>query len=147
MALLTLRFDFRNPAFSGVTMAERFQAALEMTEWAERLGFISVGLSEHHGSDDGYLPSPLTLAAAIAARTKTIGIGINAVVAPFHNPLRLAEDAAVVDQLSNGRFMLTITNGYVASEFEMFAVPIKDRAKCATEAVETLRKAWTEEPC
>src|SRR5689334_17954628 len=125
MALCTLRFDFRNPDFSGVTMAERFQAALEMTEWAEGLGFLSVGLSEHHGSEDGYLPSPLPWAAAIAARTKTIGIGINAVVASFYDPLRLAEDAAIVDLISNGRFMLTVTNGYVASEFDMFDRSLK----------------------
>src|SRR5438067_245360 len=129
MALYSIRFDFRNPSFAGTTMASRYQAALEMTEWAERLGFLSVGLSEHHGSEDGYLPSPLPLAAAMAARTSRIAIGVNAMVASFHDPLRLAEDVAVVDLISNGRFMLTVTNGYVGYEFEMFDRPIGERAK------------------
>jgi alkanesulfonate monooxygenase SsuD/methylene tetrahydromethanopterin reductase-like flavin-dependent oxidoreductase (luciferase family) len=65
-----LRFDFRNPDFAGTTMAERYEAALDMAEWADRLGFVIIVLSEHHGSDDGYLPSPLVMAAAIAAPSR-----------------------------------------------------------------------------
>src|ERR1700736_7014666 len=90
MALFGLRFDFRNPAFAGPSMPERYRAALDMVEWADQLGFVSVILSEHHGSDDGYLPSPLTMAAAVAARTKHIRISVPAVVASLHDPLRLA---------------------------------------------------------
>ena len=145
MALCILRFDFRNPEFAGVTMAERYQAALEMVDWGERLGFVSVGLFEHHGSDDGYLPSPLVFAAAIAARTTNIGISVT-MVAPFHNPLLIAEEAAVVDLISNGRLDLTFVNGYVASEFEMFGLDRKDRPKLTTELVETVRAAWKGEP-
>ena len=87
--------------------------------------FISI--SEHHGSDDGYLPSPLVMAAAIGARTSNAAIGVNALVAVFHDPLRLAEDVAVVDLICRGRFNLTIAGGYLPSEFDMFDVPMSDR--------------------
>jgi alkanesulfonate monooxygenase SsuD/methylene tetrahydromethanopterin reductase-like flavin-dependent oxidoreductase (luciferase family) len=127
-------------------MADRYAALLDMSEWADGLGALFVGLSEHHGSDDGYLPSPLPMAAAIAARTHTAQINITAMIAPFHDPLRLAEDAAVVDLLSRGRLGLTIAGGYVRSEFAMFDVPMKERPKRTVELVETLKKAWTGAP-
>lgn len=144
--LFGLRFDLRNPAFAGVDLADRYQAALDMCKWADQRGALYVSLSEHHDSDDGYLPSPLVMAAAIAARTSNVRIGINALPAPFYDPLRLAEDAAVVDLLSNGRLDLTIAGGYVAEEFAMFGVPMQERPARVRETVATLRAAWTGEP-
>lgn len=141
-----LRFDFRNPDIAGVSMAERYAAALDMVEWAEERGAFMVSVAEHHGSDDGYLPSPLPMAAAMAARTKTMRVGINALIAPFYNPLRLAEDIAVVDLISGGRVDVTLGSGYVHEEFEMFDVPMKERPARMTETVQTLRAAWTGEP-
>ena len=141
-----MRFDFRNPASAGTTMTERYRAGIEMAEWADRLGFVSLVLSEHHGSPDGYLPSPLVMAGAIAARTTRIRLMISAVVAPLHDPLRLAEDAAVVDLISGGRLDLTLANGYVAAEFAMFDVPMDQRPRRVRRAVETLQAAWTGEP-
>ena len=111
--MFALRFDLRNPAFAGVNMADRYAAAIEMAEWADRLGALQVVLSEHHGSENGYLPSPLPLVAAMAARTTNIRFNIAAMVAPFHDPLRLAEDIAVVDHLTRGRLDVIITGGYV----------------------------------
>jgi alkanesulfonate monooxygenase SsuD/methylene tetrahydromethanopterin reductase-like flavin-dependent oxidoreductase (luciferase family) len=144
--LFGVRFDFRNPALAGVTMADRYAAALDMCEWAEEHGALFIGLSEHHGSDDGYLPSALAMAAAMAARTSTVRIGIYALVAPFHDPIRLAEDIAVVDLISGGRLDITIAGGYLPSEFEMFGVGLSERPARVREAVETLRAAWTGEP-
>jgi alkanesulfonate monooxygenase SsuD/methylene tetrahydromethanopterin reductase-like flavin-dependent oxidoreductase (luciferase family) len=141
-----VRFDLRNPAFAGVSMADRYVAALDMAVWAEQQGALAVSISEHHGSEDGYLPSALPFAAALAVRTSTIMIGINALVAPLYDPLRLAEDIAVVDQLSRGRLGITLGAGYVPSEFAMFGVGLNERAKRMTETVETLRAAWTGEP-
>ena len=146
MSLFGLRFDFRNPEFAGTTMAERYEAALDMAEWADRLGFVIIVLSEHHGSDDGYLPSPLAMAAAIAARTRQARIRIAALIAPFHDPLRVAEDVAVVDLLSNGRLDLVVANGYVPAEFAMFDCELSDRVRRTTETVTTLKQAWTGEP-
>ncbi len=146
MAMFGLRFDFRNPPTAGTSMAERYEAALDMAEWADRLGAMSVTLSEHHGSEDGYLPSALTMAAAMAARTRRAAIVVAAVVAPLHDPLHLAEEAAVVDLISGGRLQLILVNGYVASEFAMFGCSLRDRAKRTEEAVAVLRQAWTGEP-
>lgn len=145
MSLFGLRFDLRNPDFAGVDMADRYAAALDMAEWADRQGFVVVVLSEHHGSEDGYLPSPLPMAAAIAARTESIRIQIAALVAPFYDPLRLAEDIAVVDLLSRGRLDVVLANGYVGRELEAFDVPPGERARRTTEAVHVLKQAWTGE--
>lgn len=145
MAFFGLRFDFRNPAQAHTSMTERYRAGLDMAQWADELAGLLLVLSEHHGSDDGYLPSPLIMAAAVAARTKSLRIMISAVVAPLHDPLRLAEDAAVVDLISGGRLDLVLANGYVADEFDMFAVPLSDRAARTTAALHVLRHAWTGE--
>jgi alkanesulfonate monooxygenase SsuD/methylene tetrahydromethanopterin reductase-like flavin-dependent oxidoreductase (luciferase family) len=141
-----LRFDLRHPEFSPVTPSERYRACVDMCEWADARGAFFVGLSEHHGSADGYLPAPLPLAAAIAARTEHVMINVGALIAPFHDPLRLAEDVAVVDLISGGRLSLIIGGGYVPSEFEMFGVALSERPRRVTEAVATLRAAWTGEP-
>ncbi len=127
-------------------MAERYRAALDMAVWADRLGFVVVVVSEHHGAADGYLPSPLPMAAAIASRTERIRIQVAALIASFHDPLRLAEDVAVVDLIANGRLDIVIANGYVPDEFEMFGAPIDERVKRTVEIVRTLKDAWTGEP-
>src|SRR5262249_4654973 len=103
MTMLGLRYDLRAPAFAGVTPAELYAACLDQCAWAESQGFDVVALSEHHGVDDGYLSAPVTLAAAIAGRTKRLQINIAAVLVPLHDPVRLAEQLAVVQLVSGGR--------------------------------------------
>lgn len=144
--MFVLRFDMRNPAMAGVNMADRYAAAIDMAEWADRLGALQVVISEHHGSEDGYLPSPLPMVAAMAARTKHIRFNIAAIVAPFHDPIRLAEDIAVVDNITKGRLDVIITGGYVHEEFDMFGVSMKERPSRVTETVTTLKQAFTGEP-
>jgi alkanesulfonate monooxygenase SsuD/methylene tetrahydromethanopterin reductase-like flavin-dependent oxidoreductase (luciferase family) len=146
MAVFALRFDLRNPDFAGTAMAERYAAALDMVAWAEDRGFMMVVLSEHHGSADGYLPRPLPLAAAIAARTTNMLVNIAAIPAPLHDPLHMAEEIAVVDLISRGRVGVVLANGYAGDEFAMFDRSPKDRARLTTEMVHTLRAAWTGEP-
>ena len=141
-----LRFDFRNPAFAGTTVADRYDAALAMAEWADALGCITIAVSEHHGSPDGYIPSPLPMIAAMAARTTNVRFMVAALVAPFYEPIRLAEDLVVLDHISKGRVDLIIAGGYVSDEFAMFGVPMNERAKRVTEVVTTLKAAFTGEP-
>src|SRR5438309_4568447 len=128
-ALFGLRFDFRNPSFAGVSHADRYAAALEMAEWADRAGCLTITVSEHHGSPDGYLPSPLPMLAAMAARTTQVRFLVAALIAPFYDPLRLAEDLTVLDHLSRGRVDLIVAGGYVREEFAMYGLPMGDRAR------------------
>jgi alkanesulfonate monooxygenase SsuD/methylene tetrahydromethanopterin reductase-like flavin-dependent oxidoreductase (luciferase family) len=144
--LFGLRFDFRNPDMAGTTMADRYAAALDITAWADRLGCVNVTVSEHHGSPDGYLPSPIPMVAAMAARTENVRFMIAALIAPFHEPLRLAEDLVVLDILSKGRVDVIVAGGYVHEEFAMFDVPMSERAKRVVETVTTLKAAFTGEP-
>src|SRR5580700_4057854 len=141
-----LRFDFRNPDIARTTMADRYAAALDMVEWAEALGCTTVGVSEHHGSPDGYLPSPIPMLAAMAARTSNVRFIIAALIAPFHDPIRLAEDLIVLDNLSRGRIDLIVAGGYVHEEFAMFDVPMNERGRRVTEAVGVLRGAFSGQP-
>lgn len=141
-----LRFDFRNPDLAGTALADRYAAALDMVEWADRLGCASVAVSEHHCSPDGYLPSPLPMLAAMAARTSDVRFTVAALLAPFYDPIRLAEDLCVLDQLSRGRVDLIVGAGYVPAEFELHGVPMRERARRVRETVETLKAAFSGEP-
>jgi alkanesulfonate monooxygenase SsuD/methylene tetrahydromethanopterin reductase-like flavin-dependent oxidoreductase (luciferase family) len=146
LARFELRYDLRNPEAAATSVAGRYEAALEQIAWGEQHGFRAVTLSEHHGTEDAYLPSPLVFAAAVAARTTTIQIRVAALIASFHDPLRVAEDVAVVDQLSRGRLQLVVANGYVPSEFAMFDRELSGRVPAVVEMIETLKAAWTGEP-
>ena len=145
MAAFGIRFDLRNPAFSAVSMAERVDTALEMASWADDHGARLIVLAEHHGSEDGYLPSPLTLGAAVAARTRAATVQIF-LVASFYDPLRLAEDLAILDLISRGRIDVNLVAGYVPDEFAMFGVPMSERPARMSEVVTTLKAAWTGKP-
>jgi len=142
---INLRFDMRNPQ-PGTNKAELYQAAIEMAVWADARGFDTVQFSEHHGSPDGYIPSPIVLASAIAARTKRIKIRFGVILLPLHDPIRLAEDLAVLDIVSNGRLTVAFGAGYAAHEFEMFGVDLKDRVKLIEEGIAAIKSAWTGEP-
>lgn len=145
MPHIQLRFDMRAPAF-GAPAQELYAAAVDMAEYADRNGFFGISISEHHGVDDGYLPSSITLAAAMAARTRQIRLILSAIVVPLHETLHLAEQMAVLDLLSGGRSVLVAAGGYVQSEFDMFGKDLKKRAAAVEETIRTLRAAWTGEP-
>lgn len=135
--MFTLRFDMRAPE-SGAPGRELYAAAVEMCAWAETRGAIAAVLSEHHGAEDGHLPSPLLLAAAIAARTRTLTIMLAAVVLPFWDPVRLAEDISVLDSLSNGRVVYAFGIGHRAEEYEHFGVDIRTRGRLADDKLALL---------
>ena len=91
---LCLTYDMRTPDF-GATRNRLYDAALDQVAWADDLSFDLVGLGEHHGSEDGYNPSPLILASAMAARTRNLKIRTSVLLAPLYDLPKLAEDAAV----------------------------------------------------
>lgn len=142
---LTLTYDMRAPAF-GAPRNALFQAALDQVAWADELGFDVVGLGEHHGSSDGYNPSPLPLACAMAARTRQIKLRTSVLLAPLYDLVKLAEDAAITQIISNGRLLLGIGAGYRPSEFESFNRRLDDRWQAMGDACAFLRQAWTGEP-
>jgi probable F420-dependent oxidoreductase len=138
-------FTGQVPPGSDRTFAQEYRDTLELVRLAEALGFDSAWVSEHHGASDGYLPSLLTMLSAFAAATDRIGLGTGVVLTPLHDPLRLAEDAAVVDQLSGGRLTLGLGIAWRPEEFRMFGVPFSERLARTVDTVEILRRAWTGE--
>jgi alkanesulfonate monooxygenase SsuD/methylene tetrahydromethanopterin reductase-like flavin-dependent oxidoreductase (luciferase family) len=143
--MFLMRFDMRAPAF-GAAAVDLYAAALEMAAWGESRGCVAVVISEHHASPDGYLPSPLVLASAVAARTTALPIQVAALLLPFYEPVRLAEDMAVLDIVSGGRVSYVIGLGYRDEEFEMFGVQRRGRGRRAEAAIELLRRAWSGAP-
>jgi len=110
---------------------------------ADRLGFDGVWLSEHHLTGDGMLPSPLVMAGVLAARTSRIRVGTNILVLPLHHPVRVAEDAAVIDLVSGGRLALGVGQGYSEREFAAFGVDRRRRGALLDEGVRIIREAWS----
>ncbi len=136
-------FTAQLPDGSERSFGQEYAETLELVRLAEQAGFDSAWVSEHHGSSDGYLPSLLPVLAAFAAVTERIELGTGVVLTPLHDPLRLAEDAAVVDQLSAGRLILGLGNGSREEEFRMFGRSTSDRGLRTEETVEVLRRAWS----
>lgn len=135
-------FDLRNPAQWAQDPSRLYGFTLEMCEEAERLGASSAWFSEHHLFDDGYLTSPLTMAAAAAARTRRIRLGTAILIAPLHHPVEIAEQSVVVDILSGGRLDLGVGTGYRVPEFELFEASMAARYKQTDDTVRRLRQLW-----
>lgn len=136
--MFTLRFDMRAPSI-GAPPTELYAAASEMSEWAETRGCMAAVLCEHHCADDGYLPSPLLLASAIAARTKTLLLNLT-IILPFYDPARLAEDIAVLDHISAGRASYIFGIGYRQEEYDHFGLSVSQRGRLADEKLGILRR-------
>ena len=130
--MFTMRFDMRAPDW-GAPAPELYAAALDMAEWSESRGALTAVVCEHHGVSDGYLPSPMVLATAMAARTTTLPITVAVVVLPLYQPVRLAEDMAVLDIISRGRVSYVGAVGYVPAEYEQHGVDFHRRGRIAEE--------------
>ncbi len=141
-----LWYDFRNPARWRQPFEAFYADRLEQIARAEALGFRSCWLTEHHFCEDGYTPSPLVLAASIAARTDRMRIGTNLMLLPLHDPVRVAEDAATLSLVSGGRFDLGVGIGYRQLEFDHFQRKLSHRPSLVEEGIEILRRCWSGEP-
>jgi alkanesulfonate monooxygenase SsuD/methylene tetrahydromethanopterin reductase-like flavin-dependent oxidoreductase (luciferase family) len=138
-----LWYDFRNPPQWPRSLESFYTEALEQIVWAEELGYRSVWLTEHHFVADGYTPSPLVLAGAIAARTTEMVMSTSLMLLPLHDPIRLAEDSATLSILSGGRFHLGLGVGYRPIEFETFGRKLSHRPSLMEEGCEIIQRAWT----
>jgi alkanesulfonate monooxygenase SsuD/methylene tetrahydromethanopterin reductase-like flavin-dependent oxidoreductase (luciferase family) len=132
-------------AAPGHRHADIIHRELEQVEWTEELGFDEVWFTEHHFIDYGLSVDPSSLAAAAASRTRRVRIGLAAAILPFHHPLRLAEQMALVDIISNGRLDVGVGRGNRPAEFAGYRVPQVESRDRFEETVEILRLAWTQE--
>ena len=140
-----LRFDLRVPPFASTAFAAQYAAALEIAEWAEGIGVSTIGLGEHHGDPAGFMSAPLTLAAAVLARTTRAVVTVSAVLAPLHDPVRLAEQLATLDCLAPGRISVVLGAGYRKAEFAMAGIKRSRRGELVEECASVLARAWTGE--
>ena len=135
-------YDFRNPPDSGIATPDLYTQIIEQVAWLDGLGLDLVWFTEHHFVDDGYLPSWTPVAGAMAARTRRIRFSSDICLLPFSHPLRLAEDLAVLDNLSGGRIEIGVGMGYAPHEFRGFGIPLPQRLSRTEEGLTVLRRCF-----
>jgi alkanesulfonate monooxygenase SsuD/methylene tetrahydromethanopterin reductase-like flavin-dependent oxidoreductase (luciferase family) len=141
-----IRFNQVQPGVEPIEMSTRYRATLDMAEFADQHGFDIVSLEEHHGADNGWSPSPLLTAGMVFARCPRIGVSLSALLVPLHDPLRIAEDIAVLDLVSGGRLVVIAGLGYRPEEYAAHGKSWTDRGKLMDEALDVMLKAWSGEP-
>ncbi|MGR8947285.1 MAG: LLM class flavin-dependent oxidoreductase [Gammaproteobacteria bacterium] len=131
---------------SGENIAGLIDEIVEQAKLCEEVGFEGFFFTEHHQQEDGYLPAPVLMAGLVGMHTTKIKVGTCVLLMPLYHPIRLAEDIAVVDQATKGRFITAAGIAYQPADFDAFGVKQKQRVSRTVEGVEILRKAWTGEP-
>ncbi|WEH15052.1 LLM class flavin-dependent oxidoreductase [Streptomyces sp. VNUA24] len=146
MPVTVVRFNLVEPGATPASLRARYRAAVEMAAYADEQGVSTVQTEEHHGVANNWLPSPFVFAGAVFGATRRIAVTVSAMIGPLHDPLRLAEDIAVLDLVSGGRLVTVAGIGYRPEEYAQFDVDWKNRGKLQDEVLETLLRAWTGEP-
>lgn len=146
MAFTVVRFNLVDPDATPDTLAARYRAALEMAAYADDRGIDTVQTEEHHGAANGWLPSPFVFAGSVLGGTRRIAVTVSAIIGPLYEPLRLAEDIAVLDLIGKGRVVTVAGIGYRPEEYEQLGVDWGRRGRLQDELLETLLLAWTGEP-
>lgn len=140
-----LVFGFAVPPESGQTWADVARSYVADARRTEELGYDVLQCVEHHFQPDGHNPSPMVVLAAAAGATERIRLATNALLVPLYHPVKLAEDIAVLDNISGGRLTLAVAPGYVREEFDGLMVPYDERFKRFEEALDLMQSAWTNE--
>src|SRR4051794_21795668 len=146
MPVTVVRFNLVEPDATRASLGARYRAALEMAAYADEHGITTVQTEEHHGVADNWLPSPFAFAGAVFGATRRVAVTVSAVIGPLHDPLRLAEEIAVLDLVGGGRLVTVAGIGYRPEEYALFDVEWKRRGRLQDELLETLLRAWTGEP-
>ncbi|MBC3992962.1 LLM class flavin-dependent oxidoreductase [Streptomyces sp. AC563] len=141
-----VRFNLVDPTATPESLSRRYRAAIDMAAFADDRGIGTIQTEEHHGAVNGWLPSPLTFAGTVFGATRQISVTVAALLAPLYDPLRLAEDIAVLDLLSGGRLVTVAGLGSRRAEYGAHGKDWRWRGKLQDEALETLLAAWTGEP-
>ncbi len=135
-----LLFDVRNPSGWIRPWPTVIGESLDLVTEAESLGADAVWATEHHGFEDGYLSQPLTFLAAAAARTERIRLGTGVLLASLRHPRHISEQAALIDNISNGRLEIGVGAGYVPTEFETFGQDLSRRMTLADQRIRELKE-------
>ena len=141
-AMTVIQFDMRRSPECPDSQEARYRACLDMVRWADENGITVAGFSEHHNTEDGFLSAPMMMAMAAAQATTNIRLSVSALLLPLHDPIRIAEDIAVLDMVSQGRFMAVAGLGYRECEYQSLGVDWKRRGKIMDEKIEVLLQAW-----
>ena len=130
---------------AGANLALKVEEVVAEAKLAEAVGFDSCFFGEHHQDKDGFLPSPLIVASAVAAQTTTLNLGTSVILLPLHHPVKLAEEVITLDIVSRGRFILGVGLGYQPVDFRTFDIPIESRVSRFEEEIEIIRQCWSGE--
>ena len=131
---------------AGKDLARCVDEVMDEAQLAEEQGFDSCFFGEHHQDRDGFLPSPLIVATAVAARTRQLKVGTSVILLPLHHPVQLAEDVVTLDIVSRGRIILGVGLGYQPADFRAFGIPMESRVGLLEEGMEVIRNCWTGKP-
>lgn len=147
MAFSLMRFNFMSPDPSdGAAMSDRYRAGLELARYVDARGFNAVSLEEHHSTPVAWSPTPLVTAAMILSSTDNLIVTVSALLLPLHDPIRAAEDIAVIDLVSKGRLVVCTGIGYRPVEYAAFGKQFNRRGRILDEALEVMLTAWKGEP-
>ena len=146
MPFSLIRFNLIDPTLDSQSLSDRYKAMLDMAEFADQNGFFMATFEEHHGADNAWSPTPLMNAGTVLARTTTLSASISALLLPLHDPIRVAEDIAVIDLMSGGRLTVIFGLGYRPSEYQLMGKDWDNRGKIMDESIQALLDAWTGEP-
>jgi alkanesulfonate monooxygenase SsuD/methylene tetrahydromethanopterin reductase-like flavin-dependent oxidoreductase (luciferase family) len=141
--LTVLRFNFASPQGDPRTQSELLRAALELALWGESHGIPSISVDEHHATGHGWSCNPIMAASMFLARTTTLIASVDCALGPLWNPVRLAEDIALVDNMSRGRLLTTVGLGYRTIEYDALGVDFGRRGELMDDLVERMLSVWS----
>ena len=144
MVLPVLRFNFASPQGDPRTQGELIRAALELAQWGESRGVLTVSVDEHHATGHGWSCNPVLAAGMFLARTSTLIASVDCALGPLWNPVRLAEDIALVDNMSRGRLHTTVGLGYRGVEYDVLGVDFEQRGRLMDSLIERMLSVWSD---
>ncbi len=142
MLLTVLRFNFASPHGEPRTQSGLLSAALELAQWGESHGITTVSVDEHHATGHGWSCNPIMAASMFLARTSTMIASVDCALGPLWNPVRLAEDIALVDNMSRGRLHTTVGLGYRTVEYDAMGTDFSKRGKLMDRLLERMLAVW-----
>jgi alkanesulfonate monooxygenase SsuD/methylene tetrahydromethanopterin reductase-like flavin-dependent oxidoreductase (luciferase family) len=147
MVLPVLRFNFASPQGDPRTQGELIRAAIELAQWGESRGVLTVSVDEHHATGHGWSCNPILAAGMFLARTSTLIASVDCALGPLWNPVRLAEDIALVDNMSRGRLHTTLGLGYRTVEYDTLGVDFSQRGRLMDGLIERMLSTWSDTGC